>query len=300
MRFAKLETVLRRAPLGMRFLDLVRGVTVTDGLAVNVWHIGTLGPKQRASVSPLSGVYGFRMLPGLRRFEVGERPATDWCASPPDLGEPTADELTSLGTLQGFFQAEDSPPAGANFIVSLEDLLGRFLPQMLLMCLPKEHLLEVPLFSAPNRLAPAGLAVVRGQLALAHTTPPQPASWAMVTASLDGHSYVGIADARGMFVLFIPYASALPPLTGSPPHGSGNIDQLTWSLTLAVFYQPTRQRFVPQLALPDTLSLLEQGQAQVYDQLEAASSSLVRFLHFGGDLVITTVGQSQLLLDPAP
>jgi hypothetical protein len=299
-RFFKLETVIRRAPLGMRFLDLVRGVSVTDGLVVSAWQIGTSGPRQVAFTSPMSGVYGFRTLPGFRPFEVGERPASDWCASPPDVGEPTADELTSLDALQGLLRAEESPPAGANFIVFVEDGQGRFLPQVMLMCLPKERLVEVPLLSSPARLAPAGLGVVHGELAVQGSQPLKPASWALVAASLDSHTYVGVADARGMFILFVPYASALPPLEGSPPHGSGNIDLLTWPLTISVFYQPSRQQFVPDLEPPDTLSILEQGRATVYDRVGVPGSNLVRSIRFGADLVVATVGQSQLLVDPAP
>ena len=299
-RFFKLETVIRRAPLGMRFLDLVRGVSVTDGLVVSAWRIGTSGPRQIAFTSPLSGVYGFRTLPGFRLFEVGERPASDWCASPPDVGEPTADELTSLDTLQGLLRAEESPPAGANFIVYVEDGQGRFLPQLMQMCLPKERLVEVPLFSSPARLAPAGLGVVHGELTIRGSQPLKSASWALVAVSLDSHTYVGVADARGMFILFVPYASALPPLEGSPPHGSGNIDQLAWPLTISVFYQPSSQQFVPDLEPPDTLSILEQRRATVYDGVGVPGSNLVRSIRFGADLVVATVGQSQLLVDAAP
>jgi hypothetical protein len=78
-RFLQLETVIRRAPLGMRFVDIIRDVTVSDSLLVQAWQYGTTGLKQIALTSPVSGVYGFRSLPGLARYEVGERPASDWC-----------------------------------------------------------------------------------------------------------------------------------------------------------------------------------------------------------------------------
>jgi hypothetical protein len=303
LRFFKLETVTRRAPLGLRFLDLVRGVTVNDGLMVTAWPAGATEPKLTALRSPLSGTYGFRNLPGLRRFEMDERPASDWCGSPPvgspPVGLPTAEELTDLTTLRGLLIADESPPR-ANFIVYVADRLERYLPQTLVMCLPKERLIEVPLFSSPARLAPAGFGVVRGQLARQQDA--NPAAWALVTVSPDNNitNFVAITDARGMFIVFVPYASALPPLVGSPPHGSGSIDQLTWQLTMRVFYQPSKQRFVPDLAPPDILSILEQGGAEVYDQLGTHSSILVRPLRFGADLVVTTVYQSQLLVDPAP
>ena len=298
-RFFMLERVIRRAPLGLRFLDLVRGVTVNDGLVVTAWRVGTSGPKQAAVPSPMSGIYGFRTLPGFGRFEVGELPASDWCGSPPDFGSPpevTADELTDLSTLQRLLIADENPTR-ANFIVYVEDRMQRFLPQVLQMCLPKERLVEVPLFSSPARLAPGGLGIVRGELARQQDS--QPASWALVTASLDHATYVGVADARGMFILFVPYASALPPLEGSPPHGSGTIDQLTWPITIQVFYQPLKQQFVPGLAPPDMLSILEQTSANVYAQAGMPLPTLTGTIRFGGDLVLKTDHQSQLFVDPA-
>lgn len=301
-RFFQLETVTRRAPLGLRFLDLTRGVSVTDGLVVTAWATGTTEPKLIALRSPLSGVYGFRTLPGLRRFEVVERPASDWCGSPPEASppEPIAEELTDLDILRGMYLATEESPPRANFIVFVEDRMERFLPQALILCLPKERLIEVPLFSSPARLAPAGLGVVRGEVIRQQDA--QPAAWALVTASPDNGvtDYVAITDARGMFTIFVPYASPLPSLQGSPPHGSGTIDQLTWPLTIRVFYQPSKQHFVPNLAPPDMLSILQQAGAEIYDQLGAHSSRLIRPLRFGIDVVVTTVYQSQLLVDPAP
>ena len=59
-RFFQLERVIRRAPLGMRFVDIIRDVTVSDSLLVQAWQKSTSGPKQTALVSPISGVHGFR------------------------------------------------------------------------------------------------------------------------------------------------------------------------------------------------------------------------------------------------
>lgn len=278
----RLETVVRRAPLGLRFIDLARGVHVTDGLTVAAWPVGGSRPGLLAVRSPLSGVFGYRSLPGLRTFEVGERPASDWCAGDEEL----------------------SPPAegGPNFVVSVEDKLGRFLPQVLLLCLPRERLVEVPLFSAPARPPLAGLAVVQGELR--DRQAGRPASWAMVTATVDGATYVGISDARGIFTLFIPYASALPPLQGSPPHGSTALDQLTWPVGVQVFFQPSRQQLIAGLSTPEVRSILNQARAEVYDTTTVHGSSVVRALHFGQDLVVATQGltapdQSRLLVDPA-
>lgn len=280
IRVRRLESVVRRAPLGLRFIDLARGVHVTDGLTVRAWPVGGERPGLLAVRSPLSGVYGYRSLPGLRPFEVSERPASDWC---PGDGSP--------------------PPDGSpNFVVSVDDGLGRFLPQVLALCLPRERLVEVPLFSAPARPALPGLAAVQGELW--NRLADRPAGWAMVTATVDDATYVGIADARGMFTLFIPYASALPPLIGSPPHGSSGLDQLTWPVAVQVFFQPSHLEPVAGLSLPDMRSILQQARAQVYDTATTHAASVVRLLHFGQDLVVATQGlvppvQSRLLVDPA-
>jgi hypothetical protein len=231
--------------------------------------------------SPLSGIYGFRSLPGLRPFETGDRPASDWC-------DP----------------AGDSPPGdtAANFVVTVEDRRQRFLPQALHLCLPRERLMEVPLFSAPARAPLPGLAVLHGELwDRAHA---RPAAWAMITASTAAATYVGLADARGMATLFVPYASTLPPLQGSPPQGSGDVDQLSWPLVIQVFYQPAQQQPVPGLDWPETRSILEQHRAAVYDTPLNHGPSITRSLRFGQDLVISTEGldpphQSRLLVDPA-
>lgn len=282
IQVTRLESIVRRAPLGLRFLDLTRGMPVTDGIEVRAWPVAGTGPGFPAVRSPLSGIYGFRSLPGFRLFETGERPASDWCD--PAAGSPPGD-------------------TAPNFVVSVEDRHQRFLPQALRLCLPRERLMEVPLFSAPARAPLPGLAVLRGELW--DRTNARPAGWAMVTASTDeAATYVGLADARGMVTLFVPYASALPPLQGSPPHGSGDVDQLTWPLVIQVFYQPAQQQAVPGLDWPETRSVLEQDRAEVYDTAMVHGPSITRSLRFGQDLVIATEGlgpphPSRLLVDPA-
>src|SRR5260370_31807098 len=104
-RFCNLEKVIGRAPLGIRFLDLVGGVSVNDGLVVTAWPAGlTTATASRLTAirSPLSGIYGFPIFPRLRRFEGGEAPASDWCGSPPTGSppEPNAPELTAPKTIR--------------------------------------------------------------------------------------------------------------------------------------------------------------------------------------------------------
>ena len=300
-RFFQLEKVIRRAPLGMRFLDLVRGVGVNDGLVVTAWRPGTAGPKEAAFSSPISGVYGFRTLPGFHAFEVGERSASDWCGVP-DVSPPeqVLEELIDGNVPEGVLSAGENGTK-ANFVIAVEDRMGRFLPEVLLMCLPKEQLVEVPLFSSPARVAPAGLGVVRGQLATHQDAMViGAAGWARIQAILEGHVFDAVADARGMFILFVPYARALPPLEGVPPQGSGRIDQLTWQIALQVFYQPSVQRFVAGLEPPTMRSILEQGGASVYARVEEPLAELTSVIRFGEDLVVSTEGHSELFVDQAP
>ncbi len=312
LRVVPLESILLRAPLGVRFIDLSRGVPVTDGLVVTarpleivVGEVVSVGRPMLALRSPVSGIYGFRTLPGLEPYVRGEREASAWCGggSPFEGFEPTPEELLELGTLRRLVGAEALTPA-ANFVVRVEDQAGRFLPQVLLLCLPREQLLEVPLFSSPARPVPSGLAAVRGQVAERDPSGQAGAAagWALVTASTDGVTYAALADARGMFALFLPYAATLPPLAGSPPHGALPFDQLTWPISVQVFYEPAHQRRVPGLDPrdpPDVRSILEQRSARVYDTPTQPGSSVVRPLRLGRELVVATDQRSELLIDAA-
>jgi hypothetical protein len=304
-RFSRLETVIRRAPLGLRFLDLARAAPVADGLLVSARRLGSARPAAYAQRSPLSGVYGFRSLPGLRPYEAGEAPAIDWSGSPPDFGSPpdpgplSAEDLADPNALRRLLGA-GQPPLPANFVVRVEDLFGRFIPEVLTLWLPRTHLIEVPLFSSAARPAPPGLGVVRGDVE--HQDRGGPASWAFLTASLDGAVYAAVADGEGRFQLFLPYSGALPPLAGSPPHGSGSIDQLTWPVTIQVFYEPNEQQPVEGLRTedpPDVRSILGQSLAKVYSTPTTFADSIVRSIRLGAELIVKTETLSQLLVDPA-
>jgi hypothetical protein len=117
MHVVVLETLIRRAPLGIRFVDLARGGTVSDDLAVAAWPLAAPALQQSAVCSPLSGIYGFRTLPGLRGYEVGEQPADDWCASPP--AAPPGIDPGDLAALRDLVDAAGSTTA--NFAVAIED-----------------------------------------------------------------------------------------------------------------------------------------------------------------------------------
>lgn len=308
-RFFQLEKVIRRAPLGMRFVDIIRDVTVSDALLVYAWQKGTNGLKQTALVSPISGVHGFRSLPGLASYEVGLRPASDWCPAPGAGDVTSPDDWASSGALTSWVNAAEGA-AKANFIVTIQDLQGRFLPELLFLCLPRETVLEVPLFSSPARAPLAGFGVIRGQL-VRNDGPQagQPAGWARITAILGDHVYESIADARGMFVIFVPYARFPALQNGGAGAGGEYVALLTWDVIIQVSYQPSQLIFIPDPGIPNTpllisppdmRSIIEQKRAKVYPQAGQVADELSTQLPFGRDLVITTVGQQSLLfIDPA-
>jgi hypothetical protein len=259
-----LERTTFRAPLGLRFLDAVTRTAVVDGLSVEAWPVGDRGASRSAVRSPLSGLYGFTTLPGLRDYEVGRRPATDWCPNPPP-----------------------EPIGEGNFVVRAVDGLNRFLPMTLLACLPRESVAEVALFSAPSRPAPAGLATVQGEVW--DETNDRPAAWATVEVSTAATSAIALCDQRGMFLALLPYADALPPIAPGP----GPATPLSWSVTIRVHYQPAGQFRVddgPQNP-PDVRSLLAQA--------PATPAAITRELRFGHPLVVATEGRPRLLVQPA-
>src|SRR5215469_11397457 len=169
---------------------------------------------------------------------------------------------------------------------------------MLFLYLPREHLLEVPLMSSPARPPLVGFGVIRGQLARHDSTQmdqPLPAAWATITATLDGRNYESVADARGIFVIFVPYAR-FPALQNSgSPQGGDYMAQLVWDVTIQVSYQPSQLIFVPGVEQPDMRSIITQGGAGVYQQADHPASEFNAQLPFGKDLVVTTEGQQSLL-----
>jgi hypothetical protein len=265
MTFVGLETVVKRSPLGLRFRDITRDVPVTDGLVVQAQPRGATRPQLLAVRSLLSGIYGFHTLPGLRDYEWGRRPASDWC--------------TNGGS-----------PAEANFVLTIADRQQRFLPQVLLLCLPREQVVEVPLYTSPVRPSPGGYAVIRGEIW--DQSAGAPARWAMLSATPGG--YATVADAKGLFALYIPY----PPLADATGFGSVPLTQLAWPLTFAVQYAPGTQVAVLDGQPPTTASIVGQAAATVFDTETTSGSSLSRSVPYGRELVLSTARLPRLLVAP--
>ncbi len=182
-----LETIIYRAALALQFADAATGERVTEGMVVRAYAFDPADPQlarrfDTAESSPNSGVYGFRTLPGLERYQIGD---------------PVA-----VGSLA--------------FIVTIEDTVGRYLPQTHRYDLPfaDPAVQIIELFSGPNRPAPTGYGVIRAQLLQTTTpTPPQvtvtgAADWARLVVNVPGGSpdfFHGFSNSRGTALMLVPY-----------------------------------------------------------------------------------------------
>jgi hypothetical protein len=297
LKFQRLETVARVAPLGVRFRDVVTDTLVGDGLSVTVYPAAS--PARRvAALSNRSGVYVLHRAPGVRAFEQGEGDAA--------------------------FAADAQPPL--HFVVEVEDLEHRFLPFSFAAELPFRGLYNwtspldpapasppdpprnVPLYSSPTRRAPAGMAVVRAELR--DPVLDAPAAWAVVEARLDGQMVArGFSDELGRLALIFPYPAPLkfPPVSppASPPTAQGPpLMQQEWHVTLSAAYAPQSPPSPPAsdaagATAPDLRATLAQLLAPPAD-LWLHYGNRVRLtgavLRYGQELVL----QSQDLNDNSP
>lgn len=271
--FQHLETVSLVAPLGLRFRDVVTNTFVSDGLSVTAYPMGN--ERQRVTaLANRAGVFVVHHAPGLREFERGAGDEDFWASVPP----------------------------GKPFVVEVEDGEQRFLPFSFTLNLPQRRIYQwvspldasppaspiasppgaaspvsgVPLYSAPTRQVPAGMAALRAELWNPLTA--QPASYAVVEARADGRLLArGFADERGRLALFFPYPQPIRFAVSSPisspadsppaPRGPALFDQ-AWNVTLNAGYTPSSPPAPPQdldtiapdvpIVLPDLRATLAQ------------------------------------------
>jgi hypothetical protein len=302
--FQPLETLARTVPLGLRCVDISTRSQVSAGLSVTALPTERAARPAAASLTR-SGVYALQDLPGLRELEFAPEEAP---ASPP------------------------ASPAGREFAVLVEDALGRYLPYAMRLTLPRRGILTTFLFPAPSGRRASGLTTIRGSLRDA-TRPapggaPGPAGFARVEAEYETTSpptvYVGLADWRGEFALFLPEPNPLKPPAGvasTSPNTSGRqtISQLRWPVTLRFSYEPQAQQFIttdergrvelltgqtagvtdlsPDSAraryFPVLPSLLNQSAAGAFAVAGASgppAAALEAEIEFGKDLVVRTEG----------
>jgi hypothetical protein len=228
-----LETTAYRAPLGLLCTDSVSGAAVADGLVVTAWPAGNPEAARTPVPSPVSAVLVFGRLPGLTSTVLANDPhSPQW------------------------------PAASLAFEVRVTDPLGRYLPELMLVTVTGGTLASARLYSAPARPAPAGFAVVSGEVW--STVTSRPAPWAVVKIKSGTDFYLTLADQLGRYVAYFPYPEALPPLTGSPPTAAAG--RLSWPLSVLVQYQPSKQHQLADAGPadpPELSSLLNQGAAKI-------------------------------------
>jgi hypothetical protein len=226
-----LERLTLTAPLGVTFHDAATGARVGAGLDVSIYAKASPALHVPMRANP-SGVYVLHHAPGLSRdVEFGAGDEEFW---------------TRMNLL---------PPQ--TYVMEVVDLARRFQPFSLEIDLPVRGIFRwvspldtsppvsdapasIPLYSAPARRVPPGMAVVRADLFDA--TADAPAAWAAIEATYEGELIArGFADARGQLVLIFPYpppptfAVASPVESPPAPHSPPLFEQ-KWDITLHAGY----------------------------------------------------------------
>src|SRR5437867_1460769 len=257
-----LEWISRVSPLGIRFRDTATRRTVDDELSVIVYPAGERELSTTGIVNR-GGIYVFRNVFGLYDFESGNGDNTGSHAGSPE-----------------FWAA---PPPQYDFTLEVRDPARRFQPFFLPIRLPHRSLLSIafssplssplldqvggrgawiPLFSAPSRTTPEGMAVLRAEMVETGTSPAgvREAGWAVIEATAgDQPTVTGLADARGRIMLPLPYPKPVITL-GSMATGNVPLQDQTWTVNFTVRYR--RRTPVPEL--PNLFDVLSQPVATAW------------------------------------
>ena len=281
-----LDRVVRYAPFGVRFRDVVTGETVSEGLELTEVESGLKAFANRADVFVASG------FPGLRDVE-----------RPPDGPEPYRVPHTEPPLALG------SPPSTRKFTFELVDKLRRFLGFRFAVHLPAIHqgllglectvpasppwlpTTDVPLYSVPARLAPGGMATLRADLAEAAGGAPA-AHAVLEVFTTGGPRFRGIADETGRVVVIFPYPEPAAP-AGPPPSGTtGALSYQTWDVELAARYaNPGSPPTGPDPSPFDICTVLGQPQRPLLTGTSPATPLTQATLAFGQELVLGGPGK---------
>jgi len=283
-----LEVSQTLTPLGIRFWDLTQNLPIDDGLAVYLRLANSNAPPLPAALTR-SGVYAFFGLPGL------------WAAEHPG-------------------PAGYGSPRTFRYIVTVQDLLGRYLPTVLCYALDQTGTVLVngspdttpgarvaPLFSSVSRPVPPGVGAIRADLTDRDTG--QAAGWAVIRAQITGQTetWTGIADLAGRVLVLVPYPVIQALQLGSPPGtGQGNISSQTWQVTIDAQYSPGQLSYPVaaftgvQWPWTDTPSLKDilgtQQPAIIWTDSITPAQQFTATLSLGVDLVLSSASGSP----PAP
>ena len=275
------ETTRLYAPLGIRFWDAATDSQVHDGLAVRAWPADSPELVAEAFLTR-SDIYAFRDLPGLA--DPAEHPG--------------------------------DPPRRRAFVVEVRDPLDRYVPTARLIELPlagrgiypaadSQDSAEAPpagfyLFSASTRSVPAGLAVIRGELAAADSGNAAASAGVLIrTGSTTWH---GVCDAGGRLAVLAPYPPAPDPADSSPAL-LAPVNSQQWPLEVRVRYSPASAAPLPGASVPDTRDIFAQGDGRLFARREDLSppsprAVLSATLAYGQECILRTEGTSTLRIAP--
>jgi hypothetical protein len=280
-----LERLTLTAPLGVTFHDAATGSRVGAGLDVSIYAKASPALHVPMRANP-SGVYVLHHAPGLSRdVEFGAGDEEFW---------------TRMSLL---------PPQ--TYVMEVVDLERRFQPFSLEIDLPVRGIFRwvspldtsppasdapasIPLYSAPARRVPPGMAVVRADLFDA--TADAPAAWAAIEATYEGELVArGFADARGQLALIFPYPqpptfAVASPVESPPASHSPPLFEQKWDVTLHAGYagRPTGTLVADTPDLRATLGQLSAPPAHLWaDEVGGAELTGVE-LQYGRESVLKT------------
>lgn len=283
--FTQLEITNTFTLLGIRFWDVALDRQITHDLSVTAWPL-TAPERVTYASRTQSGIYAFHHLPGMRRWE-----------------QATGEEIMAV-----------DPGDRTRFVIAVTDRQQRYFPVNFPVDLPLPYLGIFPtavpaspptaaypgfyLFSAPTRTATAGLAVLRASLVEANSE--QPAAYAVLEAEVQGETWYGLSDERGIVTILFPYPLFTSSLGASPP-GGPPLSEQQWTVTLRARYEPAAQTALPGAVLPALNSLFAQSAASLWPLTTGTAVSQLLFtLVFGQELVLRTGTLSTLWVSPGP
>ena len=252
------------APLGLRFWDPVSRRLIGDGLEVTAHPEGPGRPV--AAYANRAAIYVVRDLPGLRETEAGAGDADYW-AEPPKTREFTIVVRDAERRFLPFQFGVSAPAKG---------VLGWPCPLISPPDAPPNMVAAAPLFSAPTRDTPAGMAVIRARL---RTAAGKPAAWALLEARAgNGPLARGLANRDGDVALLFAYPR--PPTSGTRVP----LPQQTWNIQLRARYRPADH---PPEA-PDLCAALDQPEATLWADAGATQPLSRQKLTYGRELTLRT------------
>ena len=285
----ELERVTRVAPFGFQLWDPATARPVSAGLRVLARD--RRGTTRAVTPGP-GGVFAIRDLPIGSSFTGGAGDDAFW-KQPPDLDASwTIEGDDPLGRFLPFrFAAEGAMRIGNAAVVAcrLPPDAGGAPPNAAGAPLPR-----LPLFSAPSRPAPAGMATISAGLAT--TSGASPAGVLLEVRVTDTPVY-GLADRDGQVTVHLPWPS--------PEAGNGNPPVAPRRPLAEEHWDDVRIRAFrdPQLANPtspdlcDVLAQLDHHEVAVLAKRKPSGALQPLSLEYGKTLVVRSADMSVALLD---